>query len=43
MFSYLDPKDSKVIDVDYLLNKGWLAKATKVLLVISVKLREAYS
>lgn len=42
MFSYLDPRDSKVTDVDYLLNKGRLAEATKVLLAISVKLREAY-
>ena len=43
MFSHLDLKDSKVTDVDYLLNKGRLAEATKVLLAISVKLREAYS
>ena len=43
MFSHLDLKDSKVTDVDYLLNKGRLAEATKVLLAIRIKLREAYS
>jgi hypothetical protein len=42
MFLYLDPKDTKVTDLDYLLNIGWLDEATKVLTAISIKLGEAY-
>ena len=43
MFSYLDSEDSKVIDLNYLLNFSQLDKVTKVLIVISIKLREAYN
>jgi hypothetical protein len=42
MFSHLGSEDSKVTDLDYLLNIGRLAEATKVLTVISIKLGEAY-
>ena len=42
MFSYLDLKDSKVIDLNYLLNLSRLDKVTKVLIIISIKLGEAY-
>jgi hypothetical protein len=42
MFSYLDPEDSKVTDLDYLLNVGRLDEAAKVLAAISAKLGEAY-
>ena len=42
MFSYLDLEDSKVTDLDYLLNISQLDKATKILTVISMKLGEAY-
>ena len=42
MFSYLDIEDSKVIDLDYLLNLSRLDEATKVLITISIKLEEAY-
>lgn len=42
MFSHLGLEDSKVTDLDYLLNISRLDKATKVLTTISTKLREAY-
>jgi hypothetical protein len=42
MFSHLGPEDSKVTDLDYLLNIGRLDEATKVLTAISIKLGEAY-
>ena len=42
MFTHLDPADSKVTDLDYLLNKGRLEEATKVLTAISIKLGELY-
>jgi hypothetical protein len=42
MFSHLHPEDSKVIDLDCLLNVGRLDEATKVLTAISIKLRKAY-
>jgi Reverse transcriptase (RNA-dependent DNA polymerase) len=42
MFAHLDPADSKVTDLDYLLNKGRLEEATKVLTAISIKLGELY-
>jgi hypothetical protein len=42
MFSHFDPKDTKVTDLDYLLNIGWLNKVTKVLTAISIKLGKAY-
>ena len=42
MFSHLHPEDSKVTDLDYLLNVGRLDEATKVLTAISTKLGEAY-
>jgi hypothetical protein len=42
MFIHLDPADSKVTDLDYLLNKGRLEEATKVLTAISIKLGEPY-
>ena len=42
MFSYLNPEDIKVTDLDYLLNSNQLDKATKALIVISTKLGEAY-
>ena len=43
MFSYLDSEDSKVIDLDYLFNLSRLDEVTKVLIVISIKLGEAYN
>ena len=42
MFSRLDQADSKVTDLDYLLNKGRLEEVIKVLTTISLKLGEAY-
>lgn len=42
MFCHLGLKDSKVTDLDYLLNIGRLDEATKVLTAISTKLGEAY-
>jgi hypothetical protein len=42
MFSHLDLEDSKVTDLDYLLNSNRLDEATRVLTVISTKLGEAY-
>ena len=42
MFIHLDLADSKVTDLDYLLNKGRLEEATQVLTVISIKLGELY-
>jgi len=42
MFIHLNLADSKVTDLDYLLNKGRLKEATKVLTAISIKLRELY-
>jgi hypothetical protein len=42
MFLYLNPKNTKVINLDYLLNISWLDKAIKVLITISIKLGEAY-
>ena len=42
MFSHLDQEDSKVTDLDYLLNIGRLDEATKVLTAISIRLGEAY-
>ena len=42
MFSHLDSEDSKVIDLDYLLNLSRLDEVIKVLITISIKLEEAY-
>jgi hypothetical protein len=42
MFLHLDPKDTKVTDLDYLLNISQLDKATKVLTAISIKLGDVY-
>ena len=42
MFSYLDLKDAKVTDLDYLLNVGRFDKAITVLIVINTKLGEVY-
>jgi hypothetical protein len=42
MFSHLNLKDTKVTDLDYLLNIGQLNKVTKVLIVISIKLGKVY-
>ena len=42
MFSYLNLEDSKIINLDYFLNKSQLDKVTKVLTAISVKLGELY-
>ena len=42
MFAHLNPKDSKVTDVDYLLNVSRLDEVTKVLTAISLKLGQAY-
>jgi hypothetical protein len=42
MFSYLEPQDAKVTDLDYLLNKGRLDEATGVLNVISAALDQSY-
>jgi hypothetical protein len=42
MFLYLNLKDTKVTNLDYLLNISRLNKATKVLTVISIKLGKVY-
>jgi len=42
MFSHLDLEDSKVTDLDYLLNKGRLQEVIKVLTAIGIKLGKAY-
>jgi hypothetical protein len=42
MFLYLNPKNAKITDLDYLLNINQLDKATKVLTAISIKLGKAY-
>ena len=42
MFSYLNLKDTKVTDLDYLLNIGRLNKAITVLITINTKLGKAY-
>jgi hypothetical protein len=42
MFLHLNPKNTKVTNLDYLLNISWLDKAIKVLTVISIKLGNTY-
>jgi hypothetical protein len=42
MFLYLDLKNAKVTNLDYLLNISQLDKAIKVLTVISIKLSNVY-
>jgi len=42
MFAHLQPDDLKTTDIDYLLNKGRLKKATEILTAISTKLNETY-
>jgi hypothetical protein len=42
MFSHLQLNDFKITDIDYLLNKGRLKEATRILAAISAKLDKAY-
>ena len=42
MFSYLLLKDFKTININYLLNKGQLKEAIKILTATNTKLNKAY-